>query len=114
MTPAQRAQILQAIACAIAIAGGQAALARKVSEYFAQHGNPLKIGATAVNQWLARRVVLDEKYWPAIEHVTAMIVTRRNLRPDLFGGAADPEPQITIEASHAARQLIHHYAGRAA
>ena len=65
---------------AIEIAGGsQAALAAKMREV----GHP-SVTQQTISYWLANETLLETEWWPFIEKATDEIVTRRDLRPDVF------------------------------
>lgn len=67
---------------AIRIAGGnQTAFAKRISTFLGR----ASFKQQTVSKWLKYGTRLDAEWWPAIEHVTSQTITRRDLRPDIFG-----------------------------
>lgn len=65
---------------AIAIAGSQIKLAAGIAEFL----NRPTVSQQTISYWVRSGILLDAEWWPAIEHVTNMEVTRNHLRPDVF------------------------------
>jgi len=65
---------------AIEISGGsQAKLAAKLREF-----GRTKASQQLVSYWLNNEVFIDPDWWAAIEFATGDLVTRSDLRPDVF------------------------------
>lgn len=86
LAPEIKRQIRRAIAMAIVLGGGSMAeLARKITEYGQRNGTDCRVTKIGVQYWMRKANLLKERHWRAIEEITNMGVTRRYLRPDLFG-----------------------------
>lgn len=73
---------------AVKIAGNQAALAAKLREYFILNPTPSKkvttVSQQTISYWVNSGALIDAIWWPAFEFATDSVVTRRDLRPDVF------------------------------
>jgi len=69
---------------AIEIAGGQAKLAAAIREDMDRPS----VSQQTISYWLRNESLIEAEWWPAIERVTENKVTRKDLRPDVFGKQA--------------------------
>ena len=75
---------VDALRKAIQHAGSQGKLASSISAYL----NRPTFKQQTISYWLRTGTLIGPEYWPAIEHATAGLVTRADLRPDVFPAAA--------------------------
>lgn len=79
---------------AIELADGQAPLARKITEWHAAHGVSLIVRQQYIWKWLRSKAPTPPaEHCRAIEEITNGVVTRYDLRPDVFGPAPAPQRQ---------------------
>lgn len=77
-------QVRTALRRAFAECQGQAEFARRLSERLEAAGQK-GVTKQAVSWWLSEGSFIDKRYFDHIEQLTDMAVTRRHLRPDLYG-----------------------------
>lgn len=68
---------------AVSVCGSQSALAKTLS-----------VPPALVWQWLNNKRPIAAKHCIAIETATGGVVTRYDLRPDVFGAAPEPQPEV--------------------
>lgn len=73
---------IEALRRALDIVGGQTELARRIAAFDPQLSTT---GQGTIWYWLDSGIFIDARYWRAIEAATDQQVTRRDLRPDVFG-----------------------------
>lgn len=64
---------------AVVIVGSQAALAAKLSEITGR-----RLSQQRISYWVTNECFIDAKWWNAFEIATDHVITRRELRPDVF------------------------------
>lgn len=77
-------QVRAALRLVFKLCGGQSAFVRRLNERLAASGQK-GVSQPAVSFWVSEGVFIDKRYWSLIEEFTDMAVTRRALRPDLYG-----------------------------
>ncbi len=60
--------------------GSQAKFAAAIADFLARPS----FKQQTVSYWLREHTLLGPEWWTAIEHVTELSVTRRDLRPDIY------------------------------
>jgi len=84
----------------VEIAGGQNALAKKITHWHAANGDPsVAVKQQYVWKWLrSSSPVPPAEHCRAIEDITQGAVTRYDLRPDVFGPAPECECAEPVKA----------------
>jgi hypothetical protein len=77
-------QVRIALRRAFTACGSQAEFARRLRTRMESAGErPVTVQAIA--WWVSEGQFIDERYWSHVEILTDMAVTRRHLRPDIYG-----------------------------
>lgn len=77
-------QARQAIRRCVALCEGRQAFTDKLNELLRANGQK-PITRQAVQWWESEGTFVHEQFWPHIEQITGLRVTRVHLRPDVYG-----------------------------
>lgn len=79
-----QAQVSAAMRRAFQECGTVVGFTARLNARLQAHGQPT-ITRQAVSWWASEGTLIDPAFWPHIEAITDLAVTRRHLRPDRYG-----------------------------
>lgn len=105
-------QVRIALRHAVDIAGGTAAFLRALNPMLERLGRK-QVSNQGLNWWLVEGQFLHESYWPLVEEITAVHVTRRYLAPHVYGLMRGYPRSIGLRGIAAVRQAVETVGGPA-